>query len=363
MGAIKKIKRIIIICSLLIVTNAFSQSMDTVRIRKDWVDGCFGYTMTIDKGAYLINDEIIDKESFYFIYNRIDSINKIIRNNTDSYFIFFGPDNKTIIQEGRWDKEFNYGYWKHYYANGKIKEEGYYTELCDSVYYPGQKIGKWKYYYENGNIRNTKYHTPIDRRIKNETSLILPPCTCSQKMLYKNKDCITVPQAKLKGRIYYYSSESIFNNKNDSLFELSFIKEYVSQFMDSMFIKNKCKDECVFVIKIYKHSSQDTVLEFSIDYIMDLDYIKYVNFGNYIIVKNKMVLVKFSKNLRNDQLCSYFRVFESKEYFNKNFPLQKNNESGTYRGNYKLHGNKIQAIISPPWHVNTTAEEDALSDY
>ena len=150
----KKIKYTLNIFNCVIITlTAFSQSVDTIQIRKDLFDIAEQSEYRAESGVYSINGRAVDQKTFELVTEKVDSIQAIIDNNLSKYFIFLSPDDKTVLEEGWWYGEFYSGYYKKYFSNGDIKEEGYYTEQCDSIFSPGQKIGKWKYYDQNGKIK------------------------------------------------------------------------------------------------------------------------------------------------------------------------------------------------------------------
>jgi hypothetical protein len=183
-----------------------------------------------------------------------------------------------------------------------------------------------------------------------------------QKMLYKDRSCITLPPSKLRGTTYYYSSASVFNKKNktadigiDTLFEFRFVLEYASRFMDSVYCKKECINDGVFVVKIFKHSSKDTLLEFSMSYIKNENELRFVHAGNYITAKGRKVLVVFSDNLKSDILQTIFPILKREEDFSKylsNPPIHD-----AYTGKYQLQGGKIAATFSPPYFIDIPAEE------
>src|SRR4051812_22632840 len=248
---------------MLYVANVFCQSSsDTIKIRKDFVEFAENSTYRAEKDVYKLNGKPIDNVSFELMKNRADSIEAILDNNHCKYYIFLAKDAKTILEEGWWYRDCFSGFYKKYFENGNIKEQGYYTEACDSIYFTGQKIGKWNYYSKDGKSIKTVSYKPTLYRKNDRVNSPIPPCRCSQKDLYKDKVCGTLPPSQLKGITFQHSALAFFNKtfanseiNKESSYELMFLKKYAADFMDSVFSKKKCINDCLFSIKIYKHNT------------------------------------------------------------------------------------------------------------
>lgn len=355
-------KLFLIIVVYVCGNHCFGQRLDTVEIRKyifESVINNSGYLVQND--TYLINEKSVDKETFYLLTKQIDSISDFLSDNQHKYFIFYDEENR-IVEEGCWGYEVSFtGYYKSYHTNGNIKEEGYYTELCDSTFFPGQKTGKWNYYKADGKLEKQLKYVPENKLKYKEYEPIIPPCTCKQKDLYKYRKCITLPPSKLKGVTHFYSTDSILGKKSivhDSNYSIEsvFLQKYIFEFMDSVFSKNECVNDNIFAIKIYTYNPKDTLLEFFISYIKSKDELSTLYAKNYITVRNRKVLVKFGKNISIDALLLLKKMTPAlsadedfNNYIHKEFtsPYEK-----VYKGEYKLHKNKIEASFSLPYYEN-----------
>jgi hypothetical protein len=341
---------------ILIDTHGFAQSsIDTIRIQKVLVDFAFNSRCTSSSGNYRINGIPTNDSTFRVITERIDSVLEVINRSLGKYFIFVGQNDK-VVEEGWWYHEFYSGYYTGYFSNGKLKEEGYYTDLCDSVFSPGQKTGTWKHYNQKGALVKRSVHTPSTQRKNDQSDDFLPPCMCSQKSLYLDRNCTKLPPSKLEHvDTHYYSSAPLRSKsqcnceiKNDSLFELRFLIEYASQFIDSVFSKNECIEDGIFVIKILEYSPKDTLLSFCISHINTKNRLRETPWADAsFTLKNKKVLIIFTYNPEDDIL----RVSIPRVPLNENYDQYfiSSEERMPYRGKYVLRGSRIEAAFIYPY--------------
>jgi antitoxin component YwqK of YwqJK toxin-antitoxin module len=64
--------------------------------------------------------------------------------NINGYTQFYYPNSYVLSCEGNYQNGTPSGYWKQYYANGRMMKEGNYSN--------GQLSGYWKFYYASGQI-------------------------------------------------------------------------------------------------------------------------------------------------------------------------------------------------------------------
>lgn len=120
----------------------------------------------MNKGTYTINGNVVDKKTFELMTKNVDSLANLVScySYNRKYFKIY-DSNKYLLEEGRWHPEFFCGYYKKYYSNGQIEEEGTYTDFNDINYEPGQKTGTWIYYYKNGKIKMKNNFTPKYKKV------------------------------------------------------------------------------------------------------------------------------------------------------------------------------------------------------
>jgi hypothetical protein len=375
-----KSKYILTLNCLLSCIIGFCQSSDTIRIRKD-VCTSLGYTSYRTKGEEKfarVKDLASYTASFFHkpsadSKQNTDSILDVLSYSLSKYFIFLSPDEKTVLEEGWYYGEYFSGAYKSYFENGKLKEEGYFTEECDSTFYPGQRKGDWNFYTRNGQLKETIRYTPkpypkglVGLRFS------IPPCTCKQALLYTDKACTTTPPSKLRGTVFHYSSAPIFNEalsdpeiNKESSYELRFLKMYAAEFMDSVFSQKACSNGCLFYIEILLHEVKDTSLRFSISYLEDYNE-PFPHPRYFIMVKGQKVCVSMSEQSGSDSLLAQFETFAANENFrifltpDKKFQGEYNppGVSYYYKGKYALHGNKITARFSYPYNLPEEREVD-----
>lgn len=78
--------------------------------------------------------------------------------NANGYTRFYYPNSSIISVEGNYQNGTPTGYWKQYYASGKMMKEGNYSN--------GQLSGYWKFYYESGQLKEEGNY---DNNIKSGT--------------------------------------------------------------------------------------------------------------------------------------------------------------------------------------------------
>lgn len=133
---------------------------DTIVLNEDYVNQFFhDSNFGCSNGKYTIRGEDVPWQVFAVFKKNADSIREVISANMGKYFVFV-DNNRVKVREGRWWIGFFTGYYKSYYPNGALKEEGDFTKNSDEKYLPGNKIGNWKNYSESGAVKSTIFYTP-----------------------------------------------------------------------------------------------------------------------------------------------------------------------------------------------------------
>lgn len=125
---------------LLFSVLASAQIKDTIHI-SDSIMKIYYSSFTINGNNSVIEGKSVSADSATKFMVIQDTITDFIKNVAYGNYCKFYNKDSVLIEEGMWFDEIWVGYYKKYYSNGVLKEEGEYSNKIS-----GAKTGIWKYY-------------------------------------------------------------------------------------------------------------------------------------------------------------------------------------------------------------------------
>ena len=119
---------------------ASAQIKDTINI-SDSVMKIYYSSFTINGDNSMINGKSVSIEEANRFMVIQDSVTDFLNNVAYGSYCKFYSEDSLLIEEGVWYDEIWVGYYKKYFPNGVLKEEGEYSKKVS-----GTKTGVWKYY-------------------------------------------------------------------------------------------------------------------------------------------------------------------------------------------------------------------------
>lgn len=139
----KRYKIYFLLCCLYLPSKSYCAG-DTIVFTNRAITIFFS-SYSCENGRYHIGRREVTKSEYENFKMDHDSVEKLLDSATGKYCRIYN-EKQILIEEGVWHPEFFSGYYRKYYSNGKLKEEGRFTPM-------GMKIGIWKYYKRNGKLR------------------------------------------------------------------------------------------------------------------------------------------------------------------------------------------------------------------